>query len=270
MQGEGAVLSPSQRAEMATEHYSDFTLQYPPRREYFKERFRSHPPEPFARSKRLLLKEDWPDAVQPGGVYQKTQLLYVHVPFCEHKCSYCNFAVDTRRNQELHQGYVDRVVNGLTCLDQCLATQEGGTIMHGIDIGGGTPTAIEASELERLLIALRPVRDRCSHPMPLSIETTPAIATSHPERIRVLREGGVNRVSMGLQSTDGAVLEEMRRGREVGTASKAVAALHREGFERISVDIIFGLPGQTMEHWKEDLRRVLELEVDVVTAYDCL
>jgi len=250
---------------LASEHPSDFTIQYPPRREYFKESFRN-PAHPKYFDE--ILKND---PISFSTDYQRKLLLYCHIPFCEHKCFYCNFSVDTRSNQHnLHDIYIDTMIQGLEALNGYVSQDKHAFQLRGIDIGGGTPTILSAENLQKFLAALKPLRDKCDHSYPLSIETTPAIASKYLDRLEALKAGGVDRVSMGMQSTDDALLEFMNRGKEATLSTKAVRNLQSIGFKRLSVDIIFGLPNQQLKHWQNDLEQIVELGVDVVTTYDCL
>jgi oxygen-independent coproporphyrinogen-3 oxidase len=234
--------------ELAARRPHDFTIQYPPNREYFREHFRA-PPGP------------------PGPIRARTLLLYVHVPFCEARCSYCNFAIDTRRDETLHSQYVEALVVQLDRLSERVAPE---TRIGGIDIGGGTPTLLSERLLARLVNALVPWRRRCAASHPLSIETTPRIAAAEPGRLAVLAAGGVNRVSMGLQSSSAELLASVNRHAQRSLGRKAVANLRRAGFRRVNVDLIFALPGQTTRHWRDDLDHVADLPTDSITTYDCL
>lgn len=234
--------------DLAARHPHDFTIQYPPRREFFKDLYRGPADVGAAASLPALL-------------------LYVHVPFCAARCYYCNFAVDLRPHAELHARYVDGLLRQLDALGELLpATCE----VPGIDIGGGTPTLLAADQLRRLLAALAPWRARSRRARPLSIETTPAIAATCPDRLAALRDGGVERVSLGLQSTDAAFLRLMNRDAQRDSEALALDNLRAAGFPRVSVDLIFGLPGQTAEHWRRDLERIAATGVDTITTYDCL
>src|SRR5438128_1069134 len=114
---------------LADQFPQEFTIQYPPRREFFQERYRCSP--------------------APAGLHSIRQLLlYVHVPFCEAKCHYCNFAVDTRQAAALHRRYVEAVLRQLAALPGLLTQRPG---VAGIDVGGGTPTLLAPALLERLL-----------------------------------------------------------------------------------------------------------------------
>ena len=237
---------------LAERHPHDFTVQYPPRREYVVDHFRAPGEVPrllgdLARAPRLLL--------------------YVHVPFCEARCSYCNFAVDTRPTPVRQARYVRALVKALGRLGEHVRPD---VEVPGIDIGGGTPTLLEAPLLRELLSALHPWAAKATSPWPLSIETTPAVAASSPEVLNVLVEGGVQRVSVGVQSTQGKVLEAVRRQAQVDQGDRALSNLRRAGFRRVNADLIFGLPGQLPEHFAADVARVADAGVDSVTTYDCL
>ena len=260
----------SQALYLATEHPSDFTIQYPPRREYFKEKFRANATEQPLSLGGIIGKHYETQHTSP---FDSKLLLYCHIPFCEHKCFYCNFAVDTRTNQNnLHNEYVDAMIEALNAFENYFFHNKDIKYVNlrGIDIGGGTPTILEEKNMDRFLKALRPIRDKCSHDYPLSIETTPAIASKHIDRLYVLKENGVDRISMGMQSSDNSLLEKMNRKKEATLSETAIKNMQKVGFSRISADIIFGLPDQQLKHWENDLKTIVDSGVDVVTTYDCL
>ena len=236
--------------KFAEAHPHDFTIQYPVRREYFLQNFRRMP----APATRDWL-HDAPEA-----------LLYLHVPFCEAKCFYCNFAVDVSADEEVQVGYVDALLREL----ETHADWLGRTQIRGIDIGGGTPTRLTAKQLDRLCQAIAPYAQGSGHAFPVSIETTPRIASQEPEKLDVLSRGGVQRVSMGVQSFNAATLALVNRRRQVEQTEQAMSNLRAAGFRRLNLDIIFGLPGQTMQDWEADLDRVITLQPDSITTYDCL
>ena len=226
----------------------DFTIQYPPRREYFQQHFRQ-PAEP----RQIALQPQW--------------LLYVHVPFCAAKCYYCNFSVDVRRDSQLRKRYVEGLLRQIERLGETVSPEQ---TLRGIDIGGGTPTLLETELLTELLKALRPWRKLVDHPFPLSIESTPSIAAEHPEKLTALAEGGVDRISIGLQSTNEETLQQVNRSLQRGVNERAMLHLRQAGFRRVHCDLIFGLPEQTDDHWRTDLERVVALAPDSITTYDCL
>src|SRR4051812_40933217 len=167
----GASEQLAQACALAQAQPLEFTLQYPPGRDYFRERFRH-----TLAWERLV-------AEQTGDL-----LLYVHVPFCAARCYYCNFAIDLRSQARVHAAYVDAIVTQLARLLPLVRHRP----LAGIDIGGGTPTLLDTDLLVCLLDAVAPFRALARVPHPLSIETTPDIAAHHPERLDVLRRGGAD------------------------------------------------------------------------------
>jgi oxygen-independent coproporphyrinogen-3 oxidase len=236
--------------EFVETHPHDFTIQYPPRREYFMQNFR-RTPAPSAREWLSDLNE---------------LLLYVHVPFCEAKCHYCNFAVDVSHDQHVHREYVDALLRELESHRDWLEHRR----VLGVDIGGGTPTQLPTTELARIVNAVRPFLGRTSHPFPISIETTPRIAAEQPEKLAVLRAGGVNRVSLGVQSFNAATLVSVNRRYQIEQVDRAMANIRAAGFVRINLDVIFGFPSQSLDDWMRDLERLIDLAPDSITTYDCL
>lgn len=217
--------------ELARERPWIFTLQYPPSRAYFQERYRAP------------AQSSTPESA----------LLYVHVPFCARRCDYCNFSIDLGTDEARMERYVAAVERKLAELPFRRT--------RGIDVGGGTPTRLPPRLLERLLRAIRRVEG------PISIETTPEIAASAPETIAVLRELAIERVSVGLQSGDPQVLAHARRP---GPSLHARALEALRGFSRVNVDLVFALPGQDRETFRQDVRGAIALGPDSITTYDCL
>jgi oxygen-independent coproporphyrinogen-3 oxidase len=231
-------------------HAHDFTIQYPPRREYFIQNF-LRTPAPLVR--------EWLSEVDELG-------LYLHVPFCEAKCFYCNFAVDVSSDERVHHQYVDALLSELESHADWLAQR----CVLGVDIGGGTPMRLPVSDLVRIANAIRPFLSLTAHPFPTSIETTPRIAAVQPEKLLALRAGGVNRVSLGVQSFNATTLASVNRRRQIDQTEQAVINIRAAGFQRTNLDIIFALPGQSLADWKLDLERIIALAPDSVTTYDCL
>lgn len=236
------------RIRWATDSPHVFTIQYPPSRDFFRQSFRV----------------DFEPTI-PSDL--EITLLYLHVPFCEAKCHYCNFAVDVRKDARVHRAYVDALVRQIDGFASILPTN---TKIPGIDIGGGTPTLLEMEALEKILLALRPLLKRSEIAHPLSIETTPRIAGSQPEKLALLRELGVSRISVGIQSTNDETLASVNRKAQTSLTDLALRSLVTAGFQRTNVDLVFGLPGQTIAHFQEDLARVVASGVDSITTYDCL
>ena len=213
-------------------------------------------------------------------LFNRELLLYIHVPFCKSKCHYCNFAVDTRQSIELREEYVNTLSKQLEQYVSLILDPSRNINLTGIDIGGGTPTLLSEKHLEKLLLKIQPLikhREETLQklsqemdPLFLSIETTPEIASTEPSKLQLLYNYGVHRISVGIQTSNSTLLSSVNRSNQEDHITQAIINLRNIGFKRISVDLIFGLPGQSFEQWKLDLQRVVELNPDSITTYDCI
>jgi oxygen-independent coproporphyrinogen III oxidase len=179
--------------------------------------------------------------------------LYVHLPFCSHRCGYCDFVTAVGRRAE-HGGYVDALMAELE-LERGLLAAEPETVF----LGGGTPTFTEPAALERFLRALPPAAE-------VTIEANPETVT--PGLARLLRERGVNRVSLGAQSFEPRLLEVLERVAGPDDVRRAVYCLRDAGFDNISVDLIYGIPGQSPADLRSDLAEAMALEPEHLSAYE--
>jgi oxygen-independent coproporphyrinogen-3 oxidase len=179
--------------------------------------------------------------------------LYVHLPFCAHRCGYCDFVTAVGRRGE-HASYVNALLAELE-LERGLLTPELDTVF----LGGGTPTFTEPASLERLLAAL-------PHAPETTVEANPETVT--PELAALLRRQGVNRVSLGAQSFQPRLLRVLDRAAGPHDVRRAVAVLRGAGFDNVSLDLIYGIPGQTPDDLERDLTDALELEPEHVSAYE--
>lgn len=195
--------------------------------------------------------------------------VYVHIPFCRSRCLYCAFysTVGTER----HDAYVAalcREMDSRRELPQgdASAGRSADLSVGTIYIGGGTPSCLSDDNLRRLLTHLRQTYN-IEAEAEVTMECNPDDVT--PSRATALAALGVNRVSMGAQTFDDALLRGMRRRHTAAQTTEAVAALRRAGIGNISVDIMFGFPGQTVEAWRHDVEQALGLGVEHLSAY-CL
>ena len=181
---------------------------------------------------------------------------YLHVPFCAHHCGYCDFAIATGRD-----GLMDPYLDALAVE---LATSLGmPRSVRTMFVGGGTPTYLSAGQLERLLVCLRrwlPLE--AGHEF--SVEANPG--TLDPDKVAVLADHGVNRVSLGAQSFHPHLLGVLDRDHGPADVPRAVDHVRRR-IANVSLDLIFGVPGQTESQWRDDLARALALEPDHVSTY---
>ena len=180
-----------------------------------------------------------------------TRHLYVHLPFCAHRCGYCDFVTATGRDH-LHAAYVDALLRELD-------EEHDGSPVETIFLGGGTPTYTALPELLRLLRALPRARE-------LTVEANPETVT--PELARELRDAGVNRVSLGAQTFEPHLLQVLERRATPADVERAFGRLREAGFDNLSLDLIYGIPGQTPEQLAADLEHAIALGPDHVSAYE--
>jgi oxygen-independent coproporphyrinogen-3 oxidase len=200
--------------------------------------------------------------------------LYIHVPFCFHKCHYCDFysIVDSRDRQ---REFTRRLVDELAFL----APHAGGRPLATIFVGGGTPTLLRVDLWRELLSALRGLFDLSAFVPPtaaragaaagvrgeFTVECNPETATA--ELMGALAEGGVNRLSIGAQSFEPRHLRTLERWHDPANVARALELAAASGIERRSIDLIFGIPGQTLAEWERDLAAALSLGLDHLSCY---
>ena len=181
--------------------------------------------------------------------------LYLHIPFCESRCIYCGFYSTTM--QGIKADYVDALCHELT-----LRGEELPCPIHTIYIGGGTPSCLSLALVKQLLTAVRRVAPEAKE---MTMEMNPDdVEDSYIEGIRAL---GVNRVSMGVQTFDNERLRWMGRRHTTEEAIGAVERLRKHGMDNVSIDLIYGFPGQRIDDWEEDLNKALMLDVEHLSAY---
>ncbi|MDX6517424.1 MAG: hypothetical protein QOF50_270, partial [Gaiellaceae bacterium] len=179
--------------------------------------------------------------------------LYVHLPFCSARCGYCDFVTLVGR-REGHGGYVDALVRELELERTLLAPK-----LDTLFLGGGTPTFTEPAALERLLDALPAAAE-------VTVEANPETVT--PELAELLRRGGVTRVSLGAQSFQPALLAMLDRRCGPDDVRGAFHTLRDAKFDNISLDLIYGIPGQSASDLERDLDEALELGPEHISCYE--
>ena len=185
--------------------------------------------------------------------------LYVHIPFCHHICPYCGF-YKHRPGKLANAEFVDAV---LAEADRRAPDAEGP--LATIYFGGGTPSLLSPTHLARLCEGLAERFD-LEELREWTIEANPAtFDLAKAERMRSL---GIDRVSLGVQSFQDEILATLGRDHSPRDAEDAFRTLRRAGFENVSMDLMFSIPGQTREHWREDLDRLVALKPDHVSAYN--
>jgi oxygen-independent coproporphyrinogen-3 oxidase len=185
--------------------------------------------------------------------------LYVHIPWCLRKCPYCDFNSHEKRGELPETQYVDALVADL----EASLPKIWGRRLHTIFIGGGTPSLFSPAAIERLLTAVR-TRLMVDPSTEITMEANPG--TFEVERFRGYREAGVNRLSIGVQSFDDAKLAAIGRVHGAGEARRALAAA-LEIFPTVNADLMYALPGQSLEEALRDVREAIAIGAPHVSAY---
>ncbi|MBY0460418.1 MAG: radical SAM family heme chaperone HemW, partial [Gemmataceae bacterium] len=203
----------------------------------------------------FCLLEHWNvELSAPPWLHPRTA--YVHVPFCAHHCGYCDFAVAAGRDH-LIDLYLDAIGAELAALGAPRPVES-------LFVGGGTPTHLSADQLGRLLCSLNRWLPRVAPAPEFSVEANPDSLTE--EKAAVLAAGGVNRVSIGVQSFHAGSLEALERRHSPDHIGKAVEGVRRS-IGNVSFDLIFGAPGSTLATWKDDLETALGFGPQHVSTY---
>lgn len=183
--------------------------------------------------------------------------IYIHIPFCKQRCIYCDFYSTT--SQEKENRYIEAVCTELELRKQSLPDP-----VHTIYIGGGTPSLLNPASVKQL----KECMDRNYRVMPdleFTVEANPDDIS--PEWLEAMSRIGVNRISMGVQTFHDSHLKLLRRRHNSERAIQAVHLCQEHGFRNISIDLIYGLPEQTLEEWKADVAQAIALNVQHLSAY---
>ncbi|MGT2929706.1 radical SAM family heme chaperone HemW [Streptococcus dentasini] len=183
---------------------------------------------------------------------------YVHIPFCTQICYYCDFSKVFIKNQPVDD-YLERLIQEFRHYD----IHE----LRTLYIGGGTPTAITADQLVYLLTNLQQELD-LDRLEEFTIEANPGDLT--PDKIAVLKESAVNRVSLGVQTFDDKELKRIGRSHNEAQIYTTIRDLKAAGFDNISIDLIYALPGQTMEQVKANVKKALSLDIPHMSLYSLI
>lgn len=184
--------------------------------------------------------------------------IYVHVPFCRRACHYCDFHFTT--NLKNQGELVEALIKEITLRKEYL----NGEPIETIYFGGGTPSLLSNLELERILNSVSALNSIASN-AEITLEANPEDLTE--EKLQALHSMGINRLSLGTQSFINSELKWMNRMHTSVQAAKAIGLAQRIGFDNISIDLIFGLPDQTLKDWKHNLKVALDIGVQHISSY---
>jgi oxygen-independent coproporphyrinogen-3 oxidase len=184
--------------------------------------------------------------------------VYLHIPFCKSRCSYCDFATDVYRGPE----GVDRYIEALCAEIGKFANN--GDLIDTIYFGGGTPSLLSAGQIENILNVVRS-KFVTAEQIEITIEMNPATVT--PASLKAFRDLGVNRASFGVQTFDDHLLKLLARGHDANDARTTFAMLRDAGFDNVSFDLIAGLPHQTLADWERNLDEAIALSPEHLSLY---
>ena len=191
----------------------------------------------------------------------KTPLgIYIHVPFCRSKCQYCDFYSLTTKEDSLLDGYLEAV---------CSHIKEAGALapnylVDTIYFGGGTPSFFGAEGMAAILTVIRKSFD-VARDAEITFEANPDSVSDR--LLRRLRSEGFNRVSLGIQCDDDNILKKLGRPHSYAQAVNAVSRIRKMGFRNLSLDLMYGLPGQSLQAWERTLTNVLKLQPEHISCY---
>ena len=183
---------------------------------------------------------------------------YIHIPFCTQICYYCDFSKVFIKNQPVDE-YLSGLMEEVKFYDL--------PALRTLYIGGGTPSALSADQLDYLLTNLENLLD-LSQLEEFTIEANPGDLTA--DKIEVLKKSKCNRVSLGVQTFDDRMLKKIGRSHNQAQIYETIASLKAAGFHNISIDLIYALPGQTMEQVKDNVAKALELDIPHMSLYSLI
>jgi oxygen-independent coproporphyrinogen-3 oxidase len=186
--------------------------------------------------------------------------LYLHIPFCTHRCAYCDFNTYAGQAQSIPQ-YVTALCHEIHRVGQ---TAPANLTLHTVFFGGGTPSLLSKSELGSILIAIRRAFALTAE-AEITVEANPG--TISLDDLQSMHSLGINRLSLGVQSANGEELRLLERTHDFLDVLNAVTAARRAGMENLNLDLIYGLPSQSMSTWQTTVRRVLKLRPEHISAY---
>ena len=187
--------------------------------------------------------------------------IYVHIPFCKKRCTYCDFHFSTTFST-----YREKLIQAI-CLELSLRSSELTNVpIQSLYFGGGTPSLLTAEELQSIVHSVRLNYQLLEH-AEITFEVNPEDA--NVDNLKAWKEAGINRLSIGLQSFQASDLSWMNRSHSTDEGEMAVRMAQEQGFDNISIDLIYGLPDLSNEQWLHHLERALKLNVQHISAY-CL
>jgi len=189
--------------------------------------------------------------------------IYLHIPFCKHRCAYCDFNTYAGQEDSI-PAYVNALIKEIGFVG-LRGEQNGCEVQaHTIFFGGGTPSLLSGPQFASVMDALRAAFTLTAD-AEISIEANPG--TVSPEKLTAVRKAGINRISFGVQSANMEELHMLEREHSFFDVIEAVSTARKAGFDNLNLDLIYGLPEQTLPTWKTSLKRILDLHPEHISAY---
>jgi oxygen-independent coproporphyrinogen-3 oxidase len=204
---------------------------------------------------RISLRDAW------AAERREALFLYLHTPFCEMRCGFCNLFTTANPPQDFAQDYLAALRRQATRTREAL----GPASFARLAVGGGTPTYLDEASLESLFEIAERTFGVDPHNIPVSVETSPL--TAEAGKLRLLRDRGVDRISIGVQSFVEAEVKAVGRSQKTAVVEQALDRIRGVGFATLNIDLIYGLPGQTTGSWLESLRAALRFEPEELYLY---
>ena len=195
-----------------------------------------------------------------GRKEKKPLGIYIHVPFCRSKCQYCDFYSLTDKDDGLMEDYMDAICDHI----KETGKRSPGYLVDTVYFGGGTPSFFGADGMAAILSAVRRNFDVASN-AEITFEANPDSVS--PRLLKRLRSEGFNRVSLGIQCDDDRILKIIGRPHNFEQAEQAIQHIRNAGFRNLSVDLMYGLPNQTLEGWQKTLEKILALRPEHISCY---
>ncbi|MCQ6558364.1 radical SAM family heme chaperone HemW [Paenibacillus mendelii] len=192
-------------------------------------------------------------------LHHAPRALYIHIPFCTNKCHYCDFNSYVLKGQPVDE-YLDALEREMAMTAAAMPTDEIRTVF----VGGGTPTVLTPPQMERFLASVKryfPILPEAEFTM----EANPG--TTDIDKLAAMKAGGVNRISFGVQSFDNGLLEKIGRIHNVDDVYRSIQNARSVGFDNLSIDLMFGLPGQSVETLSDSVSRALALDLPHYSLY---
>lgn len=186
--------------------------------------------------------------------------VYIHIPFCAKKCHYCDFNTYVAEGQPIDH-YLDALIKEMKMTAADLPNRK----METVFVGGGTPTILNVRQMQRLLEGIHTTFSLDSTAVEFTMEANPG--TTEPEKLRVMKQGGVNRLSFGVQSFQDELLQAIGRVHDVKDVYTSINDASQVGFNNISIDLMFGLPRQTVSMVEQSLDKALALDLPHYSLY---